>query len=203
MHEVAGNTNRNFVHQKKSGKEFKSFHNKYKNILLFLTRPEKMSKRQRSAPGRFNAPAAKRPIGKNLVAVSQSVTNSQTATTLFTTTFPATIVGVRWSLALIGNATASAAGKWMIVIVRDGVTADTIALSDAASVFQPEQNVLAFGDFRVGDLDVAGGIATWHNEGSTKTMRKLQGGDLLQFIALQSTANAAALTGTIQFFTKS
>lgn len=147
--------------------------------------------------------SAKRPIDKALINVTQTVTSSQTSTTLTTATFPCTLTGLRWSCSLSGNATAGTAVYWAIIRLQDGLAASTLATSDGSDLYTPEQEVLAFGVAQLADSDGGTGSATYNFDGSTKTMRKLMGGDSIRLITLSTTAAGAALRGTVQFFCKS
>ncbi len=144
-----------------------------------------------------------RPIDKELKFVNQATTNSVVETVLKTTTFPGTVVGLRWSLGVSGQL-ASAAGlvTWAVVVVPDGEAANTPAISDGADFYTPEQNVLAFGVFRLQDADIGQGPSSANIEGTTKTMRKLKQGDKLSFITLAEAASTALLDGVVQFFFK-
>jgi len=161
-------------------------------------------KRQRTSSTSFvpRGAGAKRPIDKNLVVVNQAVTSTQQQTDLITATFPATVTGLRWSLSALGSAVSASMVSWAIVLVKDGVSASTISQSDGAQMYQPEQNVLAFGVFYLADSDAGTGPTVNSWEGSTKTMRKLMGGDKIAFIA-KANANTVPLDGVVQFFTKS
>jgi len=99
--------------------------------------------------------------------------------------------------------TADTRVQWAVVVVRDGLAASAFGVSNGADFYTPEQQVLAFGIAAVRDNDVGSGPAIMPIEGSTKTMRKLKQGDLLQFQTLASTANGALVHGIIQFFCKS
>ncbi len=145
-----------------------------------------------------------RPIDKELKVVNQTATTTVTATTLKTTTFPGTGVGLRWSVGTQNSNTASdVVLGWAIVVIPDGEAANTPALSDGADFYTPEQNVLAFGMLRLKDYDAGGGGPIGENfEGTTKTMRKLKSGDVLAFITLSSVAAAVQVDGVVQFFFK-
>lgn len=140
--------------------------------------------------------AARRPIDKQLKFVEKvSLNATQQETTLFTITFPCTLTGLRWSLGST-NTTGAGSYGWALVIVRDGATPKALALADGASFYQPEQDVLAYG---------AGISVTTEGEleqGNTKTMRKLMGGDKLFFVAKGTAGATTNMTGTIQFFLK-
>ncbi len=141
----------------------------------------------------------KRPIDKKLVTIANDATaGTQVTTTLITATFPCTITGLRWSLAFVQDGGAGVClFWWAIVIVRDGVTIDTLATSNGAVFFNPEQNCLVFGN---GIIDADTETKTF--VGATKTMRKLMGGDTLQFVTLGGTTNTSGSRGIIQFFCK-
>ncbi len=142
---------------------------------------------------------ARRPIDKKLVAVLKAgVDATDVSTTLVTITFPATIVGLRWSLNFAQAAgTGLASHYWAIVIVREGVTVDSLGVSDAASFFNPEENCLVFGAG-----NIINNTETLSYEGSTKTMRKMQGGDTLQLIIKGEATNTTDVLGVVQFFLK-
>lgn len=165
-----------------------------------MSRP---AKRARGNSGPFVVQmSAKRPIDKSLIYVSQSLNTTQQSTTLTTTTFPCTITGIRWSLAGQNTTTANQTVRWAIVLVKDGLSASTMAASDASDFYTPEQNVLAFGVFKMTDSDAGGGPSAYNFEGSTKTMRKMMAGDVLQLIT-DASSTAGNFEGVVQFFCKS
>lgn len=160
-------------------------------------------KRARGSNGPFVVQrSAKRPIDKALVVVNQSTTGTQQKTDLLTTTFPCTVTGLRWSLTAFGSATGEQLLYWAVVIIRDGLSASTIATSDGASLYDPEQNVLAFGVVRLADRDAGAGPICANFEGSTKSMRKMMGGDKLSFISITD-GNTINVDGCVQYFCKS
>ncbi len=147
---------------------------------------------------------AVRPIDKEIKVVNKSITASQQATTLKTTTFPCTVVGLRWNISASTILTSSTSLLyWAIIVVRDGLAASTISTSDAADFYTPEQNVLAYGISAFPDADAGAGSVIQNWSGSSKTMRKLKGGDLLQFIVIGTAASQGGCDGVIQFFCKS
>ncbi len=143
----------------------------------------------------------KRPIDKNLVFVAKSAVDAtQVSTTLITATFPCTITGLRWQIATDRAAgTGAASFYWAIILVKDGNSANAIAISDGATFYEPEQNVLAFGLGVLEDEGPDSMLAV----GSTKTMRKLMGGDTIVFIVRGVATNTTNLDAIIQFFCKS
>ncbi len=155
-------------------------------------------KRARPGGGRVQ-----RPIDKELKAISLTATTSVASTTLKTTTFPGTVVGLRWSISLrASNTTAGSNLFWAIVVVPDGEAVNTPAISDGADFYAPEQNVLAFGVRSLPDLDSGFGMMNVTFEGTTKTMRKLKQGDILAFLVFGNQATTAAVNGVVQFFFK-
>jgi cell division protein FtsI/penicillin-binding protein 2 len=169
-----------------------------------------MSKRMRSNTGKVVQVSQKRPIDKSLKNVQLTINSSgQAQVDLITATFPCTILGLRWDFTSfqVGQAASDSTyvAKWAIVIIRDGLTADTLGVS-SGDLYNPEQNVLAFGDHS--QYVSASSLQLFDptkNMGSTKTMRKLMGGDKIAIVANGgSDANAdLALRGTVQFFCKS
>ncbi len=145
---------------------------------------------------------AARPIDKKLICVSHTTMDAtQKETVLMTATFPCTLVGLRWSLACVQDAGASNSQYvWSIVISRDGKSPSALALGDTNEMYTPEQDVLAFGAGVQTGSDL--GDAQMFNS-ATKSMRKLQAGDTLQFIAKGTATNTTAIHGIIQFFCKS
>ncbi len=144
---------------------------------------------------------SKRPVDKLMLVVNKAgLGATQSTTTLVTVTFPCTIVGLRWDLGAATNAgTASCVFAWGIIIVRDGNAIKNIALSDAATFYAPEQNVMSYGSTVLTRFD-QGQSVQWN--GSTKTMRKMMGGDKLIFVAVGEDVNTSDCFGTIQFFCK-
>lgn len=158
-------------------------------------------KRQRTTQGgRTTGFVAKRPIDKELIAINRDITTAQVETTLTSATFPCTVTGLRWSIGVINTYAGNNPLYWAIVLVKDGNAASGIATSNGSSLYQPEQNVLAFGVCEL-DNPADGGVSAYQFEGSTKSMRKLMGGDQLLFIA-NAGANGYSIRGAIQFFCK-
>lgn len=166
---------------------------------------QRSRKRQRTVPVVVQS-ATRRPIDKQLVNVKIAAqSNIQTNIILITATYPGTITGIRWSLAfnnIIGGN--SNYGTWMIVRSRDGLTPSTIGFTSAASAYTPEQEVIAYGKWNVQDTDIAtnNGPSVQIVEGTTKSMRKLMGGDRIYFVCNGEVAGSTIVTGVIQFFSK-
>ncbi len=141
-------------------------------------------------------------LDKRFVFVSKyGIANSQVTTVLTTATFPCTIVGLRWDMHMVQDVgTGLASLVWSIVVVKSGNSTPAFSVGDAGTFMVPEENVLVYGTFLSTGVD--GESIGQHISGSTKSMRKLQGGDVL-LIALQGVAtNTVAFRGNIQFFCK-
>lgn len=146
-----------------------------------------------------------RPIDKNLINIA--IVNggtTQRQTNIKTTTFPCTIVGLRWSLSFKNiEANLTENFYWVIAVVPDGVVISNLGTGSGGDLYTPEQHVLAFGQVACGRND-ASGTYIQNIEGSTKTMRKLSGGDVVMFGVLGLVGTGTqVIRGTIQFFCKS
>lgn len=141
----------------------------------------------------------RRPVDKQLVVVDKGlVDGTQVNTTLTTVTFPCTIVGLRWNISAIQDAgTGNALFAWCINVLRDGGTQKVMSLTDGSTFFAPESDCLSFG---FGLIDNNTVTVMWN--GSTKTMRKMMGGDKLIFSVKGIATNTIHLSGVIQFFCK-
>lgn len=170
-------------------------------FIISVTMSAPPRKRTRTGDYVFTS-SAKRPIDKGLIVVAQIASTTQQETTLLTATFPGTVTGIRWSLAFNAGAVQGNNGFWAIIIVRDGLAASSLSLTDGASLYEPEQDVLAYGVWRGADNDAGTGPAVWQSEGSTKSMRKLMGGDKLLFIT-KAAAITGEVDGCVQLFMKS
>ena len=121
---------------------------------------------------------------------------TQSNTTLVTSVFPATVTGLRWDLNWTQAAgTGHCEFTWVIVVVREGTTVDSITPSNGSTLYQPEQNVMSWGTGAIDNHQ-----STIQRVGATKTMRKLQLGDSLVFAAVGVATNTYAVRGGIQFF---
>lgn len=148
--------------------------------------------------------SVKRPIDKNLVnVVKTTIADNKHTSLLATATYPGTITGIRWSIACVADNGGDNMIYWALVRVKEGIAVGTLATSDLSTLFEPEQEVLAFGIISIVQGDSTAGSATYNGEGSTKTMRKLMNGDQL-FVVLQGTNGGASSTfrATFQFFQK-
>lgn len=134
------------------------------------------------------------------MTIQLSPTASQVNTVLTTATFPCTITGLRWvnSWASAHNARDQIA--WAIVLLKENESLGNLALGNGSTLYTPEQNVLAFGVDYIGAQTASAGFGDV--EGSTKTMRKLMGGDRLVFVA-KSIVGQVDFQACVQFFCKS
>ncbi len=159
-----------------------------------------MSKRRKVGVTNFRTA---RPIDKQLKAIKQTVAATQLSSLLLTVTFPCTITGLRWELSVRNDHAAVDSIFWALVIVRDGNIASAIGVSDAADFYAPETDVLAFGNIQLAPNNATTGDSTHTWNGSTKTMRKMMGGDTLQLLVDGSAAASKEFGGVVQFFCKS
>lgn len=146
--------------------------------------------------------AARRPIDKSLVVVSLiAVAGSmQTIELQPTAPFPSTLTGLRWSISVVNVAgTAITKFYWAIVFVPQGTTASTLSVSNEATFYSPEQNVLAFGVAN-SLTSVAAQPVTFN--GTTKSMRKFKVGDTLDLIVIAQATDTWQIQGVVQFFMK-
>jgi len=143
----------------------------------------------------------KRPVDKLIINVLKTAVDAtDVSTTLTTATFPCTIVGLRWDLVITpGAGTSPGSYAWCVIILRDGVTVSSLAISDGATLYAPEQDVMVFAR---GSTSISAEGNQLHYNGSTKTMRKLMGGDKLLFIMKGEATNTVTLEGAFQFFCK-
>lgn len=161
-----------------------------------------MSKRQRTGTNTQQR-RAKRPIDKKFANVSiASLVEVQSNTDIIPAmTYPGTVTGLRWNLNIIRSTGAAAASelKWVIAILPAGTTPSALNMTTAGSLYDPEQNVLAYGtglSWNVGDPQQ---VFT----GDTSTMRKLKAGDKLIIAFLGTAARAHVVSGTVMCFIKS
>lgn len=126
--------------------------------------------------------------------------NGQNNTVLYTFTFPGTVAGLMWDFRFGQSTLLAEALVWAIHVVRDGIVAPTInSAADNTPLYQPEQNVLAWGAMNLDRTTT--GDDTDSSTGRTKTMRKLMGGDTLQLAVRMSLAGSnATFYGAVQFF---
>ncbi len=142
----------------------------------------------------------RRPIDKFLVNISKvGVDGTQVQTIIRTATVACTVTGLRWDLATSQQGgTGAGKGRWAIVIVRDGQSASTMAISDGSSLYDPEQDVLTYGSWTIDN-----NVESFHWNSDTKTMRKMRIGDAIVFVAVGVATNTSNVEGVVQMFCKS
>ncbi len=150
---------------------------------------------------RLQSVRGKRPIDKDLITIDKAaVAGTQLTTSLKVTTFPCTIVGLRWTISCAQNAgTGDTQLFWAIIIVPDGDSVNAFGTGDSNTFYAPEQNVLTYG------ITVSSAVDNMpvQFEGSTKTMRKLKAGDVVLFATIAQATDTWMLQGVVQFFCKS
>lgn len=146
--------------------------------------------------------AAKRPVNKHIKVINVgNVSNIQQRNDLLTFTYPGTITGLRWNMAFILDTVSTEEHwQWAIIIIRDGQIEQIMSATAGTDFYDPEQEVLVFG---IQSLSASNGAFGITIEGSTKTMRKMQGGDRLSFIVKGlSSTQTGHVAGMVQFFVK-
>ncbi len=136
-----------------------------------------MSKRMRTHATRRQRPVMRgaRPIDKQIIGVNKSVSTAQLVTTLFTATFPCTVVGIRWDLSSLNSIASTNTLLWALVLVKEGETVDTLGLADSAPLYNPEQNVIAHGVHLFPPAGVAGGACFQRGGGIYQEYEKASG----------------------------
>lgn len=131
--------------------------------------------------------------------MSKTVLAVQLNETLFTATFPCTIVGIRWNISILNAHAQIDKLAWALVVIRQGDTAGTLSLGDDTNLYTPEVNCLTYGVYELAANTIAIGKDI---EGSTKTMRKMMGGDILALVINGDVNASTEMTAVIQFFCK-
>ena len=91
--------------------------------------------------------AAPRPIDKQISYVADAdLDATQQASTIYTATFPCTLVGLRWTIYAMTSSSANNVAAWAIVKVDDGETATALTFTPNASLYAPERDVFKFGN---------------------------------------------------------
>ena len=163
-----------------------------------------MSKRRRTSAG-F---AAARPIDKQLVNVNLNDINAtQQTTVLLTAATACTVLGIRWSMFIEGDAGSVGAEhdyRWAIIQLLDRQTANNLDGTNQGELYEPEQHVLAFGIGCSRTSSTATvGMQTLTMNGKTKSMRKLRIGDRVVFICKGIATETVRVRGAVQLFCKS
>ena len=165
-----------------------------------------MVKRQRTTGG-FRV--AVRPIDKRIINVLLTgVAAANQTTVLATTTSACTIVGLRWSFFVEGDAGTERLAhdyRWAIVKVDDGENPTALDSTDAGTFYSPEQQVMAWGTGTsradaAGATNSGGMKSTWN--GKSKAMRKLRAGDRILFVIRGVATETVRCSDAVQLFCK-
>ena len=138
-----------------------------------------------------------RPIDKVLAYVRLSGQDeTQSSVKLVQTSFPCTITGLRWEMAItqLGGSGICEADM-AIVIIHEGQATPALSTATSTQFYEPEQNCLAFKTLLIDNHSTT---KEW--SGSTKTMRKMKIGDAIHFVALGQATNTCTIAGCIQLF---
>ena len=139
-----------------------------------------------------------RPIDKRIVTVLKAtLAATQATTTIVTVVNACTIVGLRVNGNVLQDAGSGISTvMWALVIVRDGTTISTLVTTDGGQLYQPEQNVLAFGHGSCNTTNF------YRIDAAPKTQRKMMNGDTLVFVAVAEVTNTVELRAAVQVFCK-
>ena len=86
------------------------------------------------------------------------------------------------------------------MIIRDGQSVGTVAVSDGSSLYEPEQDVLAWNMTTSGATGPSTGVNEDMYSGLCKTMRKLKSGDTLSLLLRGTNTETSTFGGACQFF---
>ena len=156
-----------------------------------------MSKRRR---GSFRR-QTKRPIDKQIITINRIGGPNEVDLLMIVQAGARTLTGLRWALSFTSNSQQSQPMYWWaIVVVKDGDTPNDIDIGELASLYQPEQHVMAWGTGRLIELNNAAGPKIIKDEGHTKVMRKMMDGDQLVLLTTTNVAAGTLVNGAVQFF---
>ena len=160
-----------------------------------------MPKRQRVQAGSSNMVVAmQRPRDKTIQTVLLTTSTTQQDNTLVTADGPCTIQGLRWQFNFSGPTTSADTCYWAIYRLKEGYSIPTMDLTNGNQLIEPEQEVITWGTLRTLDRDAGTGPGVLHQEGSTKSMRKLMKGDRLILSVLAGSAASGRFDGAVQYF---
>ncbi len=146
---------------------------------------------------------SKRPIDQSIIVCEHdNIGNTQKQTVIRTAGMAETLIRtiIRGGSTKDSD-TSSVSGACAIVLVRDGQSAENLAIINAASLYTPEQDVIWFWN----DKLPSGADANYTKslDGDVKTMRKLRKNDTLVFITkTDSSTNGMSLNATVRTFFK-
>lgn len=140
-------------------------------------------------------PRTKHRFDKQLIVVAQTTNNTTVTTTVYpAAVFPSVCMGV--IINGTSSGTAAAVVTWALVVVPQGTTISGISATNAATLYSPENMVLAFGACTTH----SGSPVTFFVK--TKTGRKINTGDTIALTITSPTATATVHTFVVQFFLK-
>lgn len=161
-----------------------------------------MKKKGQGRELQFNEPKRRRrATTKRIVTVAGAITSTQSQTNLFQVTYPCKITGLRWNLTISNIDDFRQIAAWLIIVLREGDTVNSISLSEGSQLYQPQENVIAYGLTFVDQRSRSNHSTKWKD--STKATRQLQSGDTLFMINVSDRAEELDLIGAIQFFVES
>ncbi len=142
-------------------------------------------------------------LNKRLFVVNEEVSAGTFHKTILRGSYPCTATGLRWDLSIQGPGANDQDSNfaWAVVITRDGNETGQISFTTENNMYEPEQDVLAYGCCRLANASKPG-PQTLHFNGSTKSMRKIQSADQLKFV-YASSDDIGHIYGTVQVFCKS
>ena len=150
--------------------------------------------------------SARRPVEKKVITIAQTVSNTQTSTTIFTSGDALTYSGgvLQLSYTPERNLAANVTTFWALVYLQESRSASTLSIANGNDLYLPEQDVLACGSFSSNDTTAAVDVppSQYQPPMKLKSQRKMKEGDALAFIVLSNTANSGVLTGTMTAFFK-
>lgn len=154
----------------------------------------------------------KRPIDKKLVGVRvPSITNASAGDLVYLVgtatptgaSSPCTITGLRWEFDFVKIAGSTPVDVvWALVVVAQGKDPNSLNLSNGSTIYEPEQDCLAYGRANLNYWASGNGGQIRHFMGSTKAMRKLKVGDRFALIVKANDDAKLGMAGIVQFFLK-
>jgi len=145
---------------------------------------------------------ATRPIDKEIIGINTLVNSTVGVLSLRTATFPGTVVGLRWNFTVRNvSQVADQFVRWAIVLLKEGEVQGNLSSGNGGAFYQPEQNVMAFGSVTVLSATSASD-RVYIFISSTKSMRKMMGGDQIVFLFQGTNDGASDCQGQIQHFYK-
>ena len=141
-------------------------------------------------PGRYGyrrrGYSTRRAIDKVTVNQFSTITTTQNNNALYTATTACTFVGARITGSFNALST-TAKCAWALVVNRNGIAPSQISLTDGATFYSPEQDILASGMLALGGIPTSSIVIPV--DLVVKTKRKLLTGDQISFCTYSDTAS--------------